>query len=101
LPYIRVAPSNGPTSGQTYSMYIYVPSGSTTTINAKLYVMDSTHTWHTSSDLGVTIPATSTWVQLSFLLPSYSGAAIQVGLQLYATPNNTTATCYVDAVNWG
>jgi hypothetical protein len=98
-PYIHVNPSSGPTAGQTLNAYIYVPSSTTTTITAKLYVQDASFTWHTAN--GTVIGQHGSWVQLSYPLSGYSGDAIQIGLQLQeSAPYSTASTAYVDSVGW-
>jgi hypothetical protein len=96
-PYIHVNPSSGPVAGQTVSAYIYVPSSSTTVI-AKLYVEDSSFTWHQEN--AVTVSTTGSWFELSFTPTGYSGNALQIGIQFNETPLSTATTVYVDAIGW-
>lgn len=98
-PYIHVNPLHGPTAGQTLSAYVYIPSTTTTTVTAKLYVQDSGYAWHQGS--GVVISQRGAWVKLSITPSGYSGSAIQVGLQfLESSPSGTPSTVYIDSVDW-
>lgn len=97
-PYIHVNPTSGPAAGQTLSAYLLVPSGTTQTVTAKLYVQDSAFQWHTANP--VTVSQRGSWVQLSYPLSGYTGTAIQVGLQFNETPVNTSTTVYVDGFTW-
>ncbi len=97
LPYVSVAPTKGPVSGQTLTAYVYVPAGTSTTIQAKLFVQDSTGTWHQEN---IKTLVTTYWNYLSYTIPTFSGSASRIGIQFYESPNNTSTTVYIDAVNW-
>jgi hypothetical protein len=97
LPYISVAPTSGPTSGQTLTAYVYDPSGTSTTIQAKLYVQDSGGTWYMETAKTLVVP---NWNYLSYQVPTISGNATRIGIQFYESPNNTSTTVYVDSVTW-
>ncbi|NUP53179.1 MAG: hypothetical protein HOW97_38540 [Catenulispora sp.] len=98
-PYIHTNPLHGPTAGQTLSAYVYVPTTTTTTVTAKLYVQDSGYAWHQGA--GVVISQRGAWVKLSLTPSGYSGSAIQVGLQfLESSPSGTPSTIFLDSVDW-
>jgi hypothetical protein len=99
-PYIHVNPTTGPAAGQTLTAYVYIPTGTTTTVYVKLYVQDPSYTWHTSSALGTLISQRGSWAQVGFALSGYSGNALQVGIQFEESPYSTATTMYVDSVNW-
>lgn len=100
FPYISVTPSSGtgPTAGQTLTAWVFVPNGTSQTVIAKLFIQDSSFTWHVQND--VTVSQRGSWVQLSFALSGFSGNANMVGVQFNAAPANTNTTVYVDSVNW-
>jgi len=98
LPYVHVNPASGPAAGQVLTAYVQVPSSSTATVTAKLYVQDAGNVWHSSG--GTVVGARGTWVPLSFTPSGYSGSARQVGVQFGESPGNTSTTVYLDAVSW-
>ena len=98
-PYVHVNPSSGgPAAGQRLTAFLYIPSGTGSTVTAKLYVQDPKFTWHSGNP--VTVSARGSWVQLSFSPSGYTGSALQLGVQFSETPADSPTTVCVDAVTW-
>jgi hypothetical protein len=95
---VSVGPAGGPAGGATLSAYVYVPTGTSPSISAKLYVQDAAYAWHQANP--VTLAANGSWTHLTYLATGYTGNAIRVGLQLNESPSNTPATVYLDSVSW-
>lgn len=98
-PYASVKLSNQyPQGGQTVTAYVYVASNSIS-VNAKVFVVDSTHTWQSGNMITLT---PGSWNRLTYTLPaSFSGPARQLGIQ-FNTPSASgiSTTVYIDAVGW-
>lgn len=97
-PYISVNPqTDRPRSGETLSAAIFVPGGTNATVTAHFYVQDSAYHWHASDWVELTVKQ---WNVLEFLIPSFAGPALQIGLQFLSWPPKILTTLYVDAIEW-
>jgi hypothetical protein len=54
--------------------------------------------WHTANS--TVISQRGSWVRLAYSPSGYSGAAKQVGVQLSASPTNTSTTVYLNSITW-
>lgn len=103
-PFISVNPANNlPQSGQVLSMAVFMPSQLTPDhqtkliVEAKLFVLDLGDNWHMNSYAPL---QTGKWQLLTYRIPSFSGPAIQIGVQFKTWPYNVPTTVYIDAVQW-
>ncbi len=96
-PYIHTAashmPSPYPQQGQTLTAHIYIPSNSSLSLQANLFVIDQEHNWHQSSY--VPLPK-GQWYTLTYNNIPTSNPN-KIGIQFAGTGNGTI---YVDAINW-
>ena len=96
-PYIHIAashiPSPPPQQGQTLTAHIYIPSNSSLSLQARLFVVDQNYNWHKSSP--VTLP-NGQWYTLTYNNIPMSNLN-QIGIQFSGTGNGII---YVDAINW-
>ena len=98
-PYLSVSlTSNAPQAGQTITLYVYLATNSVT-VNAKLFVVDATHSWHTGNFVPL-VPGT--WTSVTYTVPAdISGQVQQIGVQFNnPTGSNISSDVYVDAVGW-
>lgn len=77
--------------------YVYVPAGSQTTVDAKLFVQDTNFVWHSPNLVQV---GSGGWFKLSYTIPATNGNVIQFGIQFYCSPNNVSSTIYIDSIGW-
>ena len=102
FPYVAVGSSNlasYPISGQTITMYLYMPSNSVN-LSAKIFVMDNAYHWFSPG--GFTLLSAGAWNRLTYTLPpSINGEPRMLGIQ-FTSPVNAVATSnvYVDGVSW-
>ena len=100
-PYLSLGRSgmtSFPHAGQTISMYVYVP-GNTTSLTAKVFVMDSSYHWFSTTMTALT---PGTWNRITYTLPSNVGDPLyQLGIQ-FGTLSNTpvSSDVYIDAIGW-
>jgi len=97
LPYVSVSVSgaSAPASGQTVTAFVFV-SGGSPSVQAKLFVQDTSFTWHMAALTGL---GQGGWTELSLRVPS--GVKVnQLGVQFLCSPVNQNATVFVDSVGW-
>ncbi|GCE12056.1 hypothetical protein KTT_19150 [Tengunoibacter tsumagoiensis] len=89
---------NLPHTGQTISLYVYVPAGSHAT-SAKIFIQDSSYTWFAPGFSNLTL---GQWTQLSFTVPStLHGDVNNLGVQFDCDDNQpVNQVAYIDAVSW-
>jgi hypothetical protein len=101
FPYVAVGRSNlasYPVSGQTITMYLYLPTNSIQ-LSAKIFIMDNNYHWYST---GFTLLQAGTWNRLTYTLsPTITGEPRMLGIQ-FTSPANAAATSnvYIDAVSW-
>ena len=85
-----------PGSGQTVSVYVYVPVG---TVSAHIYIEDANHQWH--SDPIIVLRA-GQWTRLTYTIPSGTAVPLyHVGVQFAVTAaTGTSGTIYIDSIGW-
>lgn len=88
-----------PQPGQTLTATVYIASNSVS-MAAKVFVVDSTYQWHSSSMIALT---PGTWIHLAYTLPNdIKGPPQQIGIQFNSPGGSTISTdVYVNSVNWG
>jgi len=87
--------SDGPAPGNTSTAWIYVPSGTSQSIKAHLYIQRGS-AWQNAPD---TVLTPGGWHELAYTTPAAFGAVTSVGVQ-FSKSGTTGVTVYLDAVTW-
>lgn len=90
--------ASSPQAGQTISATIYIASNSVS-ISAKVFVVDNTYQWHSSSMTPLTA---GTWIHVSYTVPgNVNGSLRQIGIQFNSpVGSSTSANVFINAINW-